>query len=380
MSLSSIPNPDLAIVSDNKPRWNTPDHRRTGFQNLHTITRYGISLRSDEVLTLTRAIDPRIGDIAEVQALTATEVFCAMVILRGQDVLFEKYASDFSADHPHTIMSISKTTMNLVIGRLVADGKIDVTAKVSSYLPDIGTGYAEATVQQVLNMDLENEYTEDYTDPFASAFLHEAAIGWRLPGEDQPEHQTQKEFLAALKSDDITNRTGAANYKSANTDVLGWIAETVSGRSIGDWLIEIVEAAGLEHALHMSTDREGFPIVDGGGCLTARDLARYGALFARRGEGVNGRRVGDANFIERSRTHPGPKMPPPKDYYCYSNQTMTDGHWLGHGGYGGQFMLANLDTGVVAVFFSILENADAYDAEYLDRVTKMLADIAADFG
>ena len=201
MSLSSIPNPDLAIVSDNKPRWNTPDHRRTGFQNLHSITRYGISLRSDEVLTLTRAIDPRIGDIAEVQVLTATEVFCAMVILRGQDVLFEKYASDFSADHPHTIMSISKTTMNLVIGRLVADGKIDVTAKVSSYLPDIGTGYAEATVQQVLNMDLENEYTEDYTDPFASAFLHEAAIGWRLPGEDQPEHQTQKEFLAALKSD-----------------------------------------------------------------------------------------------------------------------------------------------------------------------------------
>ena len=60
--------------------------------------------------------------------------------------------------------------------------------------------------------------------------------------------------------------------------------------------------------------------------------------------------------------------------------TMTDGTWVGHGGYGGQYMLANLDTGVVGVFYSILENADAWDPEYAPRITRMLADIAAKFG
>ncbi|RWG12905.1 MAG: hypothetical protein EOQ55_26270 [Mesorhizobium sp.] len=42
-----------------------------------------------------------------------------------------------------------------------------------------------------------------------------------------------------------------------------------------------VEAAGLEGCFHITCDREGVPLVDGGACLTARDLARYGLLFAR---------------------------------------------------------------------------------------------------
>ena len=45
-------------------------------------------------------------------------------------------------------------------------------------------------------------------------------------------------------------------------------------------------------------------MVSGGACLTARDLARYGLLFARGGEGVDGLRVGDAAFIEETRRDP----------------------------------------------------------------------------
>ncbi|MDH3741708.1 MAG: serine hydrolase [Hyphomicrobiales bacterium] len=380
MSISSFANPDLAILADNKARWNTPAHRRAGFQNLHTINRYGISLRSDEVLALSEAFDPSIGELGAVKALTGTGIFCGMIIVRGQDVLFEKYADDFGPDQPHTIMSISKTVMNLIIGELVAERKINLAASVSDYLPRIGNGYASATIQQVLNMDLENDYTEDYSDPYASSYLQEAVIGWRLPGEGMPQHQTQKEFLTDIRSDDIANRTGAANYKSANTDVLAWIAEEVSGQPMRAWLTDIVEAAGLEQALYMSTDREGFPVADGGGCLTARDLARLGLLFVRRGKGVCGRRVGNAEFIDYTREVPGPKMPAPVDFFHYSNQTMTDGTWIGHGGYGGQFMLANLDTGVVGVFFSVLENADAFDRDYTASIVRMLADIARDFG
>ena len=35
-------------------------------------------------------------------------------------------------------------------------------------------------------MNVINDYSEDYGDPFASVFLHEAAMGWRLPGPDSP--------------------------------------------------------------------------------------------------------------------------------------------------------------------------------------------------
>ena len=54
---------------------------------------------------------------------------------------------------------------------------------------------------------------------------------------------------------------------------------------------------------------------------------------------------------------------------------MTDGQCVGHGGYGGQYMLANPDTGVVVVFFSVLENADAFDPAYSAEVIRMAEEI-----
>jgi hypothetical protein len=79
-------------------------------------------------------------------------------------------------------------------------------------------------------------------------------------------------------------------------------------------------------------------------------------------------------LIERS-LKGGVPMPAPRDWLSYSNQTNTDGRWLGHGGYGGQYMMADLTSGVVGVFFSVLEDKDAYDASYYVPIIKMLSDI-----
>ncbi|WP_457659809.1 serine hydrolase [Sinorhizobium medicae] len=111
--------------------------------------------------------------------------------------------------------------------------------------------------------------------------------------------------------------------------------------------------------------------------LTARDLARYGLLFARKGEGIDGHLVGDAAFIEDTRRNPGPSYSTPIDWIRYSRQTATDGTWLGHGGYGGQYILVNPDTGTEVVYFSVLENESATGgpAFIAPRVT-MMADLA----
>ncbi|WP_287347193.1 hypothetical protein [Mesorhizobium sp.] len=44
-------------------------------------------------------------------------------------------------------MPITKTTLNLMLRRAVADGLVDVDERVGIYLPEIGTGYAEATIK-----------------------------------------------------------------------------------------------------------------------------------------------------------------------------------------------------------------------------------------
>src|SRR6202044_1795402 len=99
---------------------------------------------------------------------------------------------------------------------------------------------------------------------------------------------TQHSFLTRISSADTQNSTGQLQYKDANTDVLGWLAERASGRALRLVVADIVDAAGFEGALHMATDREGTPWLAGGACLTARDLARYLSLFVRQGRGIAG--------------------------------------------------------------------------------------------
>ena len=56
---------------------------------------------------------------------------------------------------------------------------------------------------------------------------------------------------------------------------------------------------------------------------------------------------------------------------------MTDRTWFGHDGYGGQFMRANPETGTVAVYFSVLEDKDAYDPQHSAPLIRMLEEVAA---
>jgi CubicO group peptidase (beta-lactamase class C family) len=137
------------------------------------------------------------------------------------------------------------------------------------------------------------------------------------------------------------------------------------------FLADIVDAAGLEGALHITTDREGFPTLDGGGCVTARDLARYLSLFVRRGYGVSGEVIGSEAFIKQTLCSGVPMLAPFKGTR-YSNHLMVSDSFLGHGGWGGQYAMANLDTGTIAVFFSVIENQHATNHQYLGPVVRML--------
>lgn len=371
--LITYPNPDLVVLEGNKSHWTHADHRRHGMHHLPRIARYGMSFRAGAVLRLEKRADLRIASLESVRYCTSLPSFSAMVVIRGQNVLFEKYAADFGPRCLHSIQSISKTLMNIVIGRLVEQGRVELSRPIRHYLPEIGSGYADATVQQVLNMDVVNEYSEDFSDPAATYYEHEEAMGWRLPRHPERE-DTQRSFLTRIKSTDLANHSGYVQYKDANTDVLGWVAERVSGRPLRSFIADIVDAAGIEDTLHITTDREGFPTLDGGVCLTTRDLARYFSIFARRGRGVDGKMIGSEAFIEQTLRSGVPK-PPPFERIRYSNQLMVYDRALVHRGWAGQCAMANLDTATVGVFFSVLETAHANEFSYLDEVVSMLESI-----
>ena len=357
-------NPDLTVGPDQREAWVTSSNRRQGFHNLWRQARYGFFLRSPSVLMLNRRIDRRIGDMPEVRRLTGTTFFSAMVVLRHDELVFEAYASDFGPHRPHTVMSISKTAMNLLIGRLVEEGRLDMLSRVGDHLPEIGSGYADATVQDVMDMNIVNDYAEDYSDPMTTALAdHGVAMGWRLPADGQVE-TVNRSFLCSIASDDLANPSGEPQYKSANTDVAGWVAERVEKRPLRHHFIDIVEGAGIEDALWLSCDRDGVPNLNGGVSMSARDLARYGLIFVRGGLGIQGEKIGSEAFIRATRAQTGPRYAPPADHITYGNQMRTNGRWVGHGGWGGQFLFADPDSGTVVAFFSVLEDDSAADFSY----------------
>ena len=196
--LASVKNPELETIRDNKALWNLPKTRRLGYRNLHKINRYSLYLRSDLVLRLKSKPNNKISKIPLVKKMIKNKSFCSLIVGKGQNILFEKYAKDFKRNQPQTIMSITKMFINLFVGELVKNKSIDLNKKVSHYLPKIGSGYAEATIQDVLNMNIINSYTEDYTKAYSSSFLHEPVGGWRLP-KNLKNHLSQEEYLNSIK-------------------------------------------------------------------------------------------------------------------------------------------------------------------------------------
>lgn len=377
MPLTAHPNPDLSVGADLHPRWNSAAHRRQGFHHLHQIARYTQTFRAASVMDLRPVEDATISARDDVRRLTADPAFSAMAVTEGNQLLFEAYAPNFGPDQPHAIMSITKMAANLIIGRLWEDGRLDLDQPLGAVLPWIGPGYHQARLQDILDMNVHNDFNEDYADPHTTVFQHEVAMGMRLPQGPEP---LMAGLLAGIGlapgAADTVNRTGVSLYKSANTDVLMQAVEAKGGRPLRAWLADLADAAGVEGALHMGTDRAGTPIFSGGLCLTARDLCRYGALFARKGQGVNGADFGSAAFTLRT-LQGGVPMPAPRDHLRYSNQTNTSGTWIGHGGYGGQYMVANPETGRVACYLSVMENAHGYDPDWYPPIIAMLSEICA---
>ncbi|CUH42616.1 serine hydrolase [Ruegeria atlantica] len=369
--LKVAPNPDLTVGPDNKQRWNQPAHRRHGFHNAHRLFRRTLMVRSRNVLMLEEAHQDLTATVPALADLLAHPAFSAFCCLREGQVIMEQAAPDFGTDRPHSIQSITKLHIHLIMGQLIGQGFVSPDAKVAQYLPDIGSGYREANVQALLDMAVSNDFAEDYDDPHADCYDEEIALGWRLPTEDQ-EEISLKDFASRIRGFRETEARTVAEYKSANTDVLTLIAAQVCPVPLTAQIERIADAVGYEGAFHISLSKDGFPAFSGGGCLSARDLARFGLFLARGGLDLSGNACANANFLRQSLTRSAPSLTPPKEWLRYSNHIMTDGRVVAHAGYGGQFLMVDTVTGTSCAFLSVLENDAGYDDTFMSNVAQVL--------
>ena len=220
------------------------------------------------------------------------------IVLKDGKVRFEAYLNDMRADSLHLSQSVSKSLVGALVGIQIGRGVIDPESPVERTVPELARcGYAGARVTDILDMRSGVRFVEDYLDPDSEMGLLDRATGWKpaRPGEAAGVY----DLILTLRQD--RPHGGTFQYRSIETDVLGWVLERSAGRHLCMLMEELLWAPmGAEADGCFTVDRAGTALGDGGLNATLRDYARFGLLMVEDGR-REGRSVIPSAFVEECR-------------------------------------------------------------------------------
>ena len=275
------------------------------------------------------------------QAMAGSETDALLVIKDGT-VVFERYFDPMHARSRHLVMSVSKSIVSAVAASVSADGLLDPEAPVEEYVPELAdSGYAGATVRNVLDMRTGVRFHETYLDPESGVRVMERSMGWAPRTHGDPVGMYPYILTTAQESP----HDGLFTYRSIDTDALGWIVERAAERRMADLISErIWTPIGAQHDAEVTADPLGSAIHDGGISATARDLGRFGLMLLDRGL-VNGRQVIPPDWVE-SAAYPPADV---RDAFARTeNETYLPGGW-----YRNQFWFVPGDSGPILLCLGI---------------------------
>ena len=263
-------------------------------------------------------LDGRTATAAEVFADTYTD---ALVVLQDGQLVAECYDAGMTAAAAHLLMSVSKSLVGCVAGVLADRGQLDPAAPVTAYVPEAGSsGYAGATVRHLLDMRTGVAFRETYTELDAEVRVMERSMGWRpaQPGDPAGAYP----YLITLGQ--AGPHGGEFTYRSADSDMLGWVCERAGGTRMADLISALIwQPMRAERDGEITCDPLGSAIHDGGVSATARDLARFGQLLVDDGR-AGGHPVVPAAWLAATRD-PGPGVR--EAFAATENELVLPGGW-----------------------------------------------------
>jgi CubicO group peptidase (beta-lactamase class C family) len=243
----------------------------------------------------------------------------------------------------------------------------DVSDPVTRYLSGLrGTAYDGPSINDLLSMSSGVGGTEDWNDPASSinAFAANVFSGGSL-----------QDIVRAAQR--VTEPGTTFNYSTLDAQVLGWVVEAATGRTLADYASRAVwRKIGAERDAYYWLTRRYPRTAIGGGSFNAaaRDVARLGLLMSRNGC-VSASQILPTEWITRSRETDatylavGALGSSGLPHYGYSNLwwTLGDPHrsYTGIGVYG-QYLYVDPDADVVIVKLSAWPQPDDHN---LDRET-----------
>ena len=232
------------------------------------------------------------GTSSRVSTILADTFTDACVVVQDGGVVFERYGEHGHPERPHPLLSLSKPIVGCVAAILIERGDLDPERLVTDYVPELEeSGYRGATVRHVLDMRTGVRFSEEYTNPMAEIRELDRWIARSRQSGGEGLYGLYR-YLRTLEAD--APHGGEFRYRSAETDVLGWVCEQASGSEMSELVGSLLwQPMGARHDADFACDGNGTAIHDGGLSATARDVARFGQLLLDGGvvpDGLGGRR------------------------------------------------------------------------------------------
>ncbi len=293
----------------NLSNWRLPPHGRWAFHHVGEIIPGEPIYRARRSAELPRSSTDAAGDLTTAgldgedwtlqRWLDESSTEALLVAHRGR-IVHEWYSDGDIEVNPHIVFSVSKSITATLAGVLVGRGLLDPSSPVVDYIPElVNSGYRDASVQQVLDMVVSIDFVEDYLATSGKFVDYRTATAWHPCAVDAID-QNLHDFLCSLQRGD-GGHGEVWQYKSPNSDLLGWILERAGGRRMARLLSDCLwQPMGAEKNSYVTVDRKGAARTAGGICVLPRDLLRFGELVRNRGF-ANGRQVVPESWIQDCR-------------------------------------------------------------------------------
>ncbi|GET20336.1 serine hydrolase domain-containing protein [Prolixibacter denitrificans] len=221
----------------------------------------------------------------------------ALIFIRKDTILYEKYFNGFSRDSYFHSQSMAKSFISFLIGAAIDDGLISsVDDPMTKYIPELkerDPRFEKITIKNLLEMRSGLNYFEGY---FPGTHIH-------LPWHDEAVgyyHPNVRKLL--LKKIDIAREPGKSfQYCNYNTSYLGLIIERATHKTVSAYLQEKLWSRIMEYDALFSIDskKSGFEYMPSRLIARAIDYARFGRLFLHDGN-WNGQQIISKDWVVSS--------------------------------------------------------------------------------
>lgn len=217
----------------------------------------------------------------------------ALVIIKGNDILFECYREKVTQATPLFLASMTKTVVGMTMGLVVQDGKVrSLSDRAEDYVPGLkGSLHGAQTIKNLLQMStgccgsdpgvgggmIDRMSKEAWFGAGAIAFIRQLS---------NKEYEPGTKFI----------------YSGTASATLTLIMQAALGSSLADYFeARVWKPMGAEYNALWNHDTTGVPTGHIGFLATAREITRFGLMMARGGI-ANGKQILPAEWIKAGTT------------------------------------------------------------------------------